>query len=98
MAKWEKEMERRWQQLASKEQARKQMKQKPVHLDFMFLKLTDLSHGSHKRPKTAPLGSALYEMCGKNGDSASLAAITNPFAGTSLQHVGMNDLMSSRPL
>jgi len=77
MAKWEKEMERRWEQLASKENARKQMKQKPVHLDFMFLKLTDLSHGGHKRPKTAPLGSALYEMCGKNGPP-SLPPIQGP--------------------
>merc|ERR1719214_52952 len=70
MAKWEAEMERRWSQLASKETIRKQMKQKPVHLDFMFLKLTDLSHGGQRRPKTAPLGPALYEMCGKPGGNA----------------------------
>lgn len=69
MAKWEAEMERRWQQLAQKESIRKQMKQKPVHLDFMFLKLTDLTHGGRSgRPKTAPLGPALYEMCGKSGE------------------------------
>jgi CRP-like cAMP-binding protein len=77
MAKWEAEMERRWEQLAQKESIRKQMKQKPVHLDFMFLKLTDLSHGGQRRPKTAPLGPALYEMCGKPGEAVSLPPIGN---------------------
>jgi len=64
MLRWEAEMERRTEQLNQKEEMRQRRKHKPVHLDFMFLKLTDVTHGGLRRPVTAPLGPALYEMCG----------------------------------
>merc|ERR1711977_345310 len=66
--KWKAEMQRRKEQLAHKEELRRQMRQKPAHLDFMFLKLTDLTHaGMRRKPsREKPSGASLYEIGGSD--------------------------------
>jgi len=67
--KWKEEMQKRKEQLAHKEQLRKQMWQKPVHLDFMFLKLTDLSQtGTRRKKRDVAMEPSLYGICGLEGN------------------------------
>lgn len=65
MHKWEAEMDRRSAKLAEKEQIHVQMRHKPVHLDFMFMKLQTVNSDGMRVPKNEPLEPALHDSCGK---------------------------------
>mmetsp|Transcript_129417 Transcript_129417/g.224667 ORF Transcript_129417/g.224667 Transcript_129417/m.224667 type:complete len:543 (+) Transcript_129417:73-1701(+) len=65
MHKWEQEMDRRVQQLGQKEELHMKKRHKPVHLDFMFMKLQTVNGDGMRVPKNEPLEPALYDTCGK---------------------------------
>eukprot|EP00747_Dinoflagellata_sp_TGD_P164266 gnl/TRDRNA2_/TRDRNA2_183960_c0_seq1.p1 gnl/TRDRNA2_/TRDRNA2_183960_c0~~gnl/TRDRNA2_/TRDRNA2_183960_c0_seq1.p1 ORF type:complete len:541 (-),score=127.10 gnl/TRDRNA2_/TRDRNA2_183960_c0_seq1:54-1676(-) len=62
MAAWEDNMQRRMEQLAQKDHARMAMKYKPVHLDFMFMKVTEEMPWGGRLPKNEPVQSALHQL------------------------------------
>lgn len=70
LEKWKEEMQKRKEHLAHKDMLRKQMWQKPVHLDFMFLKLTDLTQtGMRRKRRDVQMEPSLYGICGLEGEN-----------------------------
>lgn len=63
MAKWEEAMEQKMEQLTHKETLQTQMKHKPVHLDFMFMKLPSMQQDGTRMPTNEPMDAALYDAC-----------------------------------
>lgn len=60
MAKWEADQDRRMAQLRRKVELTTQMLHKPVHLDFMFMKLQSVNADGVRVPKNEPLDMGMY--------------------------------------
>jgi CRP-like cAMP-binding protein len=60
MQRWEAEQEKRTAQLVRKVELNTQMKHKPVHLDFMFMKLQTVNSDGVRVPKNEPLDMGKY--------------------------------------
>lgn len=60
IAKWEADQDRRMNQLLRKDELTKQMRHKPLHLDFMFMKLQSINDDGVRMPKNEPLDLGMY--------------------------------------
>merc|ERR1712146_313744 len=60
IARWEADQDRRMNQLLRKDELTKQMRHKPLHLDFMFMKLQSINDDGVRMPKNEPLDLGMY--------------------------------------
>jgi len=60
MLRWEAEQDKRTAQLARKDELHAQMRHKPVHFDFMFMKLQSVNADGVRVPKNEPLDMGMY--------------------------------------